>query len=258
MRGGLRWCSPLLLLWAAACTQDFSSFHFGQTNPARDRGNPSTSKADSGEDASAVNLDAMKLDVDSGLDAAVTTADAAGADASEAGYPSAPADAAISDGGTAGAAAIEDDAGVAPLSLPEQCAADWPALQTGSPECRGCACGDCAAPIVDCVTVGDETQRALCRNVLACAVQNHCQFGDCYCATSRCGWGTNTGDGPCAAVIDAAAGGKRTEVYALQGQDPPPLANPFVRALQAMGCMFGTDDAAPGPTLPAMCAATCI
>jgi hypothetical protein len=255
MWGGSRWCSTWVLLWAAACTQDFSSFHFGDTNAARDSREPTTPTVDAEAAGAAELADAAKVPVGSRLDANVAQADAAGWDVRDAAAPMTMADAASAD--AAAADPSEEDAGAASLSLTARCSADWPDLKIGTSECRGCACGGCAAPIIDCLTVGDETQRALCRNVLACSIAHHCQVGECYCATTRCGWGTSTGDGPCAAAIDAAAGGKRAEVYDLQQRDPPPLENPFVRALSAMGCLYGTDDAAPGPTLPPMCAATC-
>jgi hypothetical protein len=93
--------------------------------------------------------------------------------------------------------------------------------------------------------------------VLACSLKNHCQNGACYCATSNCGYPSLSGDGPCAAVIEAAVGGKRTEVFALRQREPAMLEEPFVRAVGAIDCLYGTDDASPGPVLTAKCPTSC-
>jgi hypothetical protein len=200
----------------------------------------------------------MKADRDSGQLGADAGSDAAAAAATNdasatGGSPS--VDMPIPDANVA--ASGDEDAGVVLLSVNQQCTASWPDLQTGSVFCRFCACNACASEVVDCLTLGDEPARAHCREILACALKNHCQDGACYCASSGCGYPSPSGDGPCATAIEAAVGGTRTRVFALRQQEPPKLEEPFMRAVGAIGCLYGTDDAAPGPILTAKCPTSC-
>ncbi len=154
-------------------------------------------------------------------------------------------------------AGTEEDAGSDGMTLTEQCTVSWPDLKTGSAICRYCACNSCAAPIVECLDVGDPTQRALCRGVLACAVRTHCKDGSCYCTGDGCGYPNASGDGPCVAEIEAAAGGKRARVTELRQLDPAPRDQPYIRAITAITCLYGSDDASPGATVTEQCMTSC-
>jgi hypothetical protein len=268
MRAAWRWGIAGVLLWAAACTQDFSAFHFVDMKPARDLGDSSTAR-DSGaaeDDSGGVPAaDAGRpadAEVDAERPAEPQTPDAAPIDAGMAMVPPPAA-------GAAGAtnpdppdpqpdAGMNDDAGgpVAP-TIGEQCTARFPDLKVNSPACGYCGCKSCAAPIVDCLTQGDDLQRAQCKAVLACAIRNHCKDGACYCASSGCGYPSDSGDGPCAYEIENAAGGKRNRVTQLRQTYPPPLDEPFIRAVAAFTCLYGTDDASPGPAVMEQCATSC-
>jgi hypothetical protein len=151
----------------------------------------------------------------------------------------------------------EDAGGPAMPTINEQCNASFPDLKVNSSICRYCGCNSCAAPIVDCLTKGDDLQRAQCRDVLACAIRNHCKDGACYCTSSGCGYPSDSGDGPCAFEIENAAGGKRTRVNELRQTYPPPLDQPYIRAVAAFTCLYGTDDASPGPAVMEQCATSC-
>jgi hypothetical protein len=252
----------LLLTAAAACTQDFSSFRFVDTKPARDLHDSSTARdAGHGEDdaGASVVLDATHSEPQDRADAQAA-ADASVSDASQGQNPPAAGASAEPQPPTQSldAGADEDAGPEAPtLSLGEQCTVGWPDLKTGSAICRYCACNSCAAPIVDCLNTGDPTQRALCRAVLACAVRTHCKDGACYCTGDGCGYPNASGDGPCVAEIEAAVGGKRTRVTQLRQLDPPPRDQPYIRAITAITCLYGSDDASPGPTVMEQCSTSC-
>jgi hypothetical protein len=268
MRNGQRHrVMALLLVAAASCTQDFSAFHFVDTKPSRDLHDSSTARdAGSGEDDSGIvpTADAARpSDVDAERPVNTQTTDAA--QVMDAGMETVQPPVA----GAAGAsnpepptprfdASVDEDAGgpVTPV-ISEQCNASFPDLKVGSSICRYCGCNSCAAPILDCLTKGDDLQRAQCRDVLACAIRNHCKDGACYCTSSGCGYPSDSGDGPCAFEIENAAGGKRTRVNELRQTYPPPLDQPYIRAVAAFTCLYGSDDASPGPAVMEQCATSC-
>lgn len=260
MRGSLRWCLASLLLLSAAnaCTQDFGAFRFGGEKAGSDSEEDPKPRHDAGEGSD-----------ETSESPATDPPPATEPQAGMAAHPIAPVDAgskpppAMSiDAGPVPDAASDEDASVVvippppPPGPPQLCAADWPTLQTGTDTCRDCACGSCAQPMVDCLGLADEADRAACRDVLACAMRNQCQIGDCYCRGNGCGAPSESGDGPCAAVIEHAAGGKRSVVQR-KLQDETLTDEPLGRAQRAIGCLFGTDDASPGPTLPASCGSAC-
>lgn len=257
MRGSLRRCSPLLLLLAAnACMQDFGSFHFGVEEPMRDAEppTPSPDATEPDETSSSPSTDPPPREPKAGMEAPPVAPMDAGA------KPMPPMT--MNDAGVPPDAPRDEDAGIVvvpppPPGPPQLCAADWPSLQFGSEMCRDCACGSCAQPMVDCLGLSDEAKRAACRAVLACAMRNNCQIGDCYCKGTSCGAPSESGDGPCAAEIEKAAGGKRSVVQSKLQDETLPADEPLGRAQRAIGCLFGTDDASPGPTLPASCGGAC-
>ena len=137
------------------------------------------------------------------------------------------------------------------------CAAGWDEHTAGEATCRDCACGNCAAPILDCLLRGDEAERKLCTDVLLCATENRCQDYACYCRTTGCGRPGSVGDGPCAQRVNAAAGGTRSRVSALRSADPPDLEEPLIRASRAIACIYGVHPASAGPTAAGSCSGEC-
>lgn len=197
-------------------------------------------------DASVEPVDASAEPVDSSvepLDAAVPSVPPEGSDRS--------IDAADA---AASASGVSPDAEDSRRTL---CQAGWAEQLEGSNVCRDCACEACASPILDCLLRGDETERKRCADVLRCALQNHCQDYTCYCRTSGCGWPGSTGDGACAQLVNAAAGGTRSRVSALRNADPLDLEQPLNRAGQAIACIYGVHEASPGPPAAGSCSNAC-
>jgi hypothetical protein len=263
MRERWRVFSLLLPLWAAsACTQDFSAFHFDQS---RSR-NPATVTPDGG--TAGKSADQTTSGIGSGQPTPIPTGTRG-----DAGKPAVPAISGDAGGGSRPPidmtmpdsnmpqpepdAAMDDDAGVPAELVSQQCVAEWPRQQGDGPLCRLCACSACDEPILDCLNRGDEHQRSLCRDVLMCALRNHCQARDCYCDNDGCGAPSASGNGACAAEIDAASGGKRSKFTSVRNAIPPNLDEPLVRAIQAIACLYGTDDTMAGPPVTESCMTTC-
>ncbi len=139
----------------------------------------------------------------------------------------------------------------------ELCVAAWDQHAAGTAGCRDCACDACAAPILDCLLRGTAEEQALCRDVLLCSLRNHCQDYTCYCSTSSCDRRAAAGDGPCAAVVNAAGGGSRTRVSRLRNADPPDLDEPLIRAGAAIACIYGVHASSPGASAEGMCSGAC-
>ena len=122
-------------------------------------------------------------------------------------------------GSDAGAA---DGGGVRELACREELAP-----LGGAPACTACSCEACLEEVEGCL--GD-----LCGAAVACAVQQGCQFWDCYCSTRSCGRAAGRGDGPCVDEFEAAAGGGQVAVFATWDSSYTTL--PLVRARQLVAC----------------------
>jgi len=237
----------LLLLTTAACSRDFSSFEFDHDS-GRTRIDPAQTPDGGPADARAP---------DAGGDAAqVITAGQSGGGVATAGGGAA-GTTASADAGANEDDAGEEDAGVEEPDLAPQCRAQWDAALGVPSSCRDCACERCAAPVLGCDALGDERARKLCDDVVACALENHCQDYSCYCTSTLCNFPEDVGDGPCAALINQAAGGTRSRVLTLRNAEVPDLANPMIRAVQAVGCVLGVAESSPRPTEAGACAAEC-
>lgn len=249
-----------LQLLAAGCTRDFSSFHFDDRAMPPETMTGAATEPEAGPDA-----DSRANEGTAGLDgghtpkpdASIVTTDPGDASPMQP-HPnlpdaSTPTQQPMQMPMTMPDAAADDDAGVAPAA--NQCRSKWPELQVNDLGCRLCACSDCAAEVTDCLTLGTERERMLCRDVLSCALQNHCQDYDCYCGTATCGLPASSGDGPCRGVIEVAAGGTRSKVMQIRRTLDP--QEPFARAAIAISCLYGTSSMSSGPAVQEACATSC-
>lgn len=184
-------------------------------------------------DAATHNMDAAAvLDTGTSADTGTTPMDAA------TGTPDAAPD-----------TSVPDDAAIG------MCSSAWTSASLSANACSTCACGSCTDPVTACLTGGTTAEAQLCIDVFACALQNDCKDWDCYCNEQKCGAPQKSGDGPCAAQMDAAANGQRSEVMAIrQAGDPN---QPLVRAMNAIGCVLGLDPNSPGGPKAGQCDATC-
>jgi hypothetical protein len=236
------------------CTHDFSGFHFADKQPITDKAPDATS--DAGSDSQPSDAEAM-------FDAATSP----GAH-SDAGKPSAAPDAAkpkdpVSDAAPrdAGPVSIDGDAGDerdahVPMHVPtdtEQCLSAWQDHSLSDLSCAECACDQCTSPSLDCLSRGTAESRALCTDLLACALAHGCHDWDCYCKSNGCRAGMGTPDGPCVGPMNAAAGGARDQVLAVHQQNDP--NQPLVRAVRAIGCTTGQARSAVGGMMTGKCSA---
>jgi hypothetical protein len=269
---------PVLLcgIGLLACTRDFDKFEFDSSDGGHDRssriadggpgdaaapasnaggsgGTPSPHHArdaghsnastdagsDQTHDAALQNMDAAAMP-----DTGTTTADA-GTPPNDAasGTPDAAPDTSVPD------TSVPDDAAIG------MCSSEWTSASLPANACSTCACGSCTDPVTACLTNGSAAEAQLCIDVFACALQNDCKDWDCYCTEQKCGAPLKSGDGPCAAQMDAAANGKRTEVMAIREAGDP--NQPLVRAMKAIGCVLGLDEHSPGGPKTGRCDATC-
>jgi hypothetical protein len=240
----------LPLLAAGGCARNFASFTF-QDEAGRDGAAGSSSGR--GARAGASGASDSDAEVEGGAGKAGSTQPEAGG-GSESGS-GAIEDASTDGSGHPGAGSEDADAGNDMVVM--QCDVDWNQDLGVSPECRACSCDRCAAPVVDCATLGDPTSRRLCEDVFVCAMENTCQDFTCYCATAGCGSPGNVGDGPCAELMNIAANGTRSTVDALREADPPNYDEPLMRAVRAISCVLGVHPASPGGAAPGRCNDAC-
>jgi hypothetical protein len=153
------------------------------------------------------------------------------------------------DAGVVVDAAAPDDAAVA------MCSAAWSSTSLSLSACSTCACASCADPVTACLSVGTALEAQHCTDVFVCAVQHDCKGWDCYCTNTKCGAPNASGEGPCVAQIEAAAGGKRVQVMSIEQAGDP--NEPLVRAMNAIGCVLGLDSHSPGGPKAGQCDATC-
>jgi hypothetical protein len=271
-----RLLSLVLCAGLCACTRDFDAFDFDAPADAkggstRDAAVSPASDGDAGPerpgsarrrtvDAGAQQTsDSGTGGVGPGTDAAAATVDGGAVDAgsivSDAGSVVADAGNAQSDAGSANHDAAVVDAGVADDASVEMCSAAWSGTSLSASACSTCACASCSEPVTACLTLGTEAEVQQCTGVFVCAIQHDCKDWACYCTAEKCGAPSASGDGPCVAEMEAAAGGKRVKVMSiLQGGD---ANEPLVRAVNATGCVLGFDSHSPGGTRAGQCDATC-
>jgi hypothetical protein len=139
---------------------------------------------------------------------------------------------------------------------PGPCLDAWSATPPGPTACGDCACASCTTAVAACLTEGSPSEQALCADVLACAITNDCMEWDCYCTSPQCGSPTPDGNGPCVAVINAAAGGTRDDVVSISVAADP--QEPLVRANAAVRCVIGASRRSPGGEAAGSCNADCL
>jgi hypothetical protein len=216
----------LCLLLVTGCTEDFGSFSF----MPKDRPEP--------EDAG------FTMPEDDAGTPVITTMDAGGTVTTDAGGADTGVDSSLPD---------DDDAGSPPTACDEFTEATPVASK---PNCAGCACTSCDAPIEQCFNSGEPAKDALCAAAVACALQNACQDYDCYCSSMPCGAPAATGDGPCVAEYNAAADGMKAQVNAIRtGNDSD---EPLVRAKNVIECVLGLSDQSFNGPASGMCEADCM
>jgi hypothetical protein len=237
-----------LLPWVAACTHDFGSFSYrddadasvtGTAEPGSDAAQPANASGDGGRTAPR-------------SDAAVAAGGREPPETTDASAHDAGSDA--MDAGSA-ADAAPTDSGSEPVS-PETmtCRA---ALQanSASESCGSCGCERCAGEVASCLGGSDGGSDPLCAAVVACAIENDCRFWGCYCRSPQCARNAATGDGPCAAAMEAAAGGAKAVVMAKWASTD--LADPLVRARNLIACTLGLDAQHPLGPVNGLCVESC-
>ena len=261
MRGPLTLIASLALLVLpvlAACTRDFGSFSY------RDDGGASTAAgSQAGSDAGRQQSPNVAGDggpAQPGPDAAAR--DGGRVPPGDGGTFVPGADGAVTDAGeiadAADAAAAADaavDAGNTPLSPETMACRDVVQANAGGESCASCSCGSCAGEVASCLGSNDGDADPLCAAVVSCAIQNDCRFWGCYCRTPQCARTSPTGDGPCVAAIEAAAGGAKAVVMAKWASTD--LADPLVRARNLIACTLGLDAQHPLGPITGQCDDTC-
>jgi hypothetical protein len=278
----------LFVLLLAGCTQDFGAFEFAgdgseqasgplpsRTGGAHDgamggrgseghAGDAGTSGEDLDADSAPLdgtNGSSMMTDRDGAPDTSLDPAEggaagAAGAEGGDAGHGEDSEAGAGGGGGSSGEAdAGGGDAGAGEPVDAELCHDAWADAEVGSTTCADCACEACAEPVWSCLTTGSTNAQALCHAVLACAIAQGCRDWDCYCASPQCGSPSASGDGPCAAEMNAAAFGTRDEVSSIISSHNP--AEPLVRAHDAIRCVIGIARRSTGGPLAGACEGQC-
>jgi hypothetical protein len=248
MRAGpeLRMLCGVLACALLGCTHDFSSFHFSDKQPVADKTLDASSDAQP-FDAGMAMLDAALRDA--GKPSATPDA----AKPKDLGSDAAPRDAGVMP--MDGDAGDERDAHV-PMRAPtdsEQCLSAWQDHSLSDLSCAECACEQCTSPSLDCLSRGTAESRALCADLLVCALAHGCHDWDCYCKSNGCRAGMSAPDGPCVGAMNAAAGGARDQVLAVHQQNDP--NQPLVRAVRAIGCTTGQARSAVGGMMTGKCSA---
>jgi hypothetical protein len=250
----LRRLALLALPWIAACTHDFGSFSYRD-----DGGSSITAAAQPGSDAAPPQrTDAGDARAGSGGARGEQRPDAAsdGGEHPQTGVEDASTrDASMATSDAGEAADAGSDAGAEPPS-PETLSCRG-ALQANaaSESCGSCGCEHCAGEVASCLGSGDQDSDPLCAAVVACAIQNDCRFWGCYCRTPQCGRNSPTGDGPCVAQIEAAAGGSKAIVMAKWTSSD--LADPLVRSRNLVACTLGLDAQHPLGPITGQCVEAC-
>ena len=247
----LRRFALLVLCWVAACTNDFSGFSYrdhadasatAAPEPGSDAApeQPANASGDGGREAPRPDAAALEAGREPPMTTDASTPDAGRGEVMDAGdaVDAAPA-----------------DSGSEPVS-PETmtCRA---ALQanTANENCASCGCDRCAGEVTSCLGGSDAGADPLCAAVVACAIENECRFWGCYCRTPQCARNAATGDGPCAAAIEAAAGGAKAVVMAKWASTD--LADPLVRARNTIACTLGLDAQHPLGPVNGLCVEAC-
>lgn len=100
--------------------------------------------------------------------------------------------------------------------------------------CSQCICKSCSVQVQVCVASSDTAKNDVCKQVQACAEQKHCTGSPCYCSQSATDPLCVNPDGPCAGVIQAAAGSGATALTIQQlGNDS---THPLGRAQNLEKC----------------------
>jgi hypothetical protein len=265
------------LMLAAACTKDFSRFHFqaGQRDAGGVHGFDSGMDADllpnelDGSNDGTHQDSQMSVDPNAGAggdgpkdSGPMTSANDGGKPPSDASMPMTPDDDArvSEDAQTPIDASMPPDAQTRPdAQMPnemQQCNDGYHSLADDRSDCRACTCDRCTTVALDCLVGANAYDRATCTNLWACAIKNDCRDWDCYCSTPMCRLTpTAVGDGPCVTQMNEAAGGTREMVNAAhQANDPH---SPLVRAVRALGCTVGISNTAVGGPITEQCKAAC-
>lgn len=125
------------------------------------------------------------------------------------------------------------------LPTPEELLCQDALAGTGD-DCRECTCRDCTAATNDCFDSGDATRDANCAMIVLCGIENDCLGSQCYCGLDVEPNGTClVGDGPCAAVLDAAAATPGALAVYTEQSDPTTAigrASLFSQCHQLTGC----------------------
>jgi hypothetical protein len=228
---------------------DFSSFHFAESQPSREAGLVESDPPDarmSVPDDARVSVPALDSVFDSAAkDVRVT--ELPDSSTVPQGVPDTGHPAGVD-------AAAEDDAQIPPDTL--ECTRDWSATSSDTPVCRDCACDRCSSSALDCLSRGSVQERALCTALFGCALRHACHDWDCYCSTSKCYTTTTApGDGPCVSEMNAAAGGQHDRVSAVHRENDP--SQPLVKAVRAIGCSIGVPLGSVGGSMTGKCVAAC-
>ncbi|MDH5674015.1 MAG: hypothetical protein OEZ06_17800 [Myxococcales bacterium] len=245
-----------VLVGAPRCTNDFDAFEFGDgDSDATALGDGSSGgagadgKLDGGggatqtADASGGGGGSGGSTVDAASDGSAVDGMDASADSSTTTTTDAGLDAGKDTGTTPG-----DDSGV-----DQVCATVLdPIVPVGRGNCTSCGCQSCDVVIGACLDSGDSVKDALCSDVVACALTNRCHDWDCYCTDMAC----NNPSGPCVAEMEAAAGGKKTEVVAIRTAGLS--TEPLVRAMNVIDCTIGLHARSPGGATTGMCTSECL
>lgn len=260
-----------------ACTHDFDKFAF---DSAADGGHEPSSSAthDSGTDAAAPPAHthgsggaASNPDRRTDAGRTMTSADAGDRQTHDATTPVIMDAATAADTGmVADTGTVTDsghgshdaalDSGPADTGAPDDaaigmCRTAWSSTSLSLDTCSTCACDSCTDPVSACLSAGSASEAQLCTDVFVCAVEHDCKDWDCYCTAPKCNAPHDSGDGPCVAQMDAAAGGTRTQVMEIRQAGDS--SQPLVRAMNAIGCVLGLDSHSPGGPKIGKCDATC-
>jgi hypothetical protein len=82
--------------------------------------------------------------------------------------------------------------------------------------CSKCICSECASQVAICYASDEPAKNQLCKQVRDCAQANHCTGDRCYCDDPLC----LIPSGPCAQVIQTAAGASDVGAAANDAQNP--------------------------------------
>jgi hypothetical protein len=115
-----------------------------------------------------------------------------------------------------GTAGCNDSCKLTVTSMQADCLA-----RLASDECERCECTSCTNEIFACAASGNTTRDSACSAVEECAIKQHCSGDTCYCGTNQSSFDCGIRpQGPCTAVIQAAAGTSSGPAVQAQGADP--------------------------------------